>query len=60
MGNGKNDALMVSCAALGFAILQEEGTSTKTLMASDVVFKSINDALDALIYPKRLVATLRN
>lgn len=60
IGNGKNDALMLAHSALGFSVIQEEGTSTQTLIASDVVFKSINDALDALIYPKRLIATLRN
>jgi len=60
IGNGKNDVLMLAHSALGFGVIQEEGTSTKTLMASDVVFKTINDALDALIYPKRLIATLRN
>ncbi len=60
IGNGKNDALMVSHAALGIALIQEEGTSTKTIMASDIVFKTINDALDSLLNPNRLIATLRN
>ena len=32
----------------------------KAASESDVVFKTINDALDALIHPNRLVATLRN
>jgi soluble P-type ATPase len=60
IGNGRNDVLMLSAAALGFALIQEEGTSTKALMASDAVFASIHDALDALIHPNRLIATLRN
>ena len=60
VGNGRNDALMLSQAALGFAVMQEEGLSMKAASQSDVVFKTINDALDALIYPSRLVATLRN
>jgi soluble P-type ATPase len=60
IGNGKNDALMLSSAALGIALIQEEGTSTKTLLASDIVFKTITDALDALLHPNRLIATLRN
>ena len=60
IGNGKNDLLILSHAALGFAVIQEEGISTKTLLASDVVFQSINDALEALLNPNRLIATLRN
>ncbi|OYY54757.1 MAG: ATPase P, partial [Halothiobacillus sp. 28-55-5] len=31
-----------------------------TLAAADVVVKSINDALDLLLQPQRLIATLRN
>ncbi len=60
IGNGRNDALMLEHAALGFAVLQAEGASMKALAASDAVFSSINDALDALIHTKRLIATLRN
>lgn len=60
IGNGKNDALMLTSAALGIVLLQEEGTSTKALLASDAVFRSINDALDSLLNLQRLIATLRN
>lgn len=60
IGNGKNDALMLSSAALGIALIQEEGSSMKALLASDAVFRSINDALDSLLNPQRLIATLRN
>ncbi|MCI4406686.1 MAG: ATPase P [Sulfuricurvum sp.] len=60
IGNGRNDALMMEHAALGLAVIQGEGISTKTLIASDVVFSSINDALEALLNPNRLIATLRN
>lgn len=60
VGNGLNDALILKHAALGFALLQEEGCFTGSLLSSDVIFKSINDALDALLYPDRLVATLRS
>jgi len=60
IGNGKNDALMLSAAALGIAMIQEEGINTKALLASDIVFHSINDALDSLLNPQRLIATLRN
>lgn len=60
VGNGMNDVLMLQHAALGFAVIQEEGACTKAVMASDVVFRSILDAMDALIHPERLAATLRN
>lgn len=59
-GNGKNDALMLSEAALGMAVVQEEGASMKSVMAADLLYNSIEDALDALLQPKRLAATLRN
>ena len=59
-GNGKNDALMLSEAVLGMGIVQEEGASMKSVMAADLLYASIEDALDALLHPKRLVATLRN
>lgn len=60
IGNGRNDVLMLEHAALGIGVMQEEGMSGKTLMSCDVVFHSINDALDGLLYPNRLIATLRN
>lgn len=59
IGNGSNDKLMLQQARLGIAALQNEGTSLQTLMSADVVTTSINDALDLLLKPKRLVATLR-
>jgi soluble P-type ATPase len=60
IGNGLNDALILQHAALGFALLQEEGCATKSLLASDVVFKSIHQALDTLLNESRLIATLRS
>jgi len=60
IGNGRNDTLMLEKAELGIGIMQAEGISAKTLMSCDIVFGSINDALDSLLNPMRLVATLRN
>ncbi|HLN63497.1 MAG TPA: ATPase P [Symbiobacteriaceae bacterium] len=59
VGNGANDARMLKAAALGIAILGGEGAATPTLLASDLVVKSPNDALDLLLHPGRLAATLR-
>jgi len=60
IGNGRNDAKMLACAKLGFGVIQKEGGSIKALLASDIIFTSIQDALDLLLHPKRLNATLRN
>lgn len=59
VGNGRNDALMLKHAALGIAVIQKEGACSETLMAADVVCTNILDALDLLINPLRLKATLR-
>ena len=59
MGNGSNDTDMLKTSALGIAIVGDEGCSTKTMMSSDIVCNSIVDALELLLNPKRLVATLR-
>jgi soluble P-type ATPase len=59
IGNGRNDRLMLNVAALGIAVIQEEGAAAGTLLAADVVTTGILAALDLLINPLRLVATLR-
>jgi P-type E1-E2 ATPase len=59
IGNGANDAGMLAAAALGIAVLGPEGLATAALRAADVVVSRIEDALDLLRYPQRLVATLR-
>lgn len=59
MGNGTNDTLMLKRSALGIVIIGPEGTSTRALQAAVVVVRDINDGLDMLANPKRLVATLR-
>ena len=59
IGNGANDAEMLAAAALGIAVLGPEGLATATLRAVDVVVGRIEDALDLLLQPQRLVATLR-
>lgn len=60
IGNGWNDRLMLQEAALGLAVLMNEGASSATLMAARAIFPSILDALDALLVPNRIVAVLRD
>jgi soluble P-type ATPase len=59
MGNGNNDELILKEAALGIAILGDEGISVTALKQADIMVKNISDALDLLLKPKRLMATLR-
>ncbi len=59
IGNGCNDAFMLKDAAIGICIVGKEGASTKTLLASDVVFHNVCDALDIFLKPNRMIATLR-
>jgi len=59
IGNGANDAGMLDAATLGIAVIGGEGLALASLTAADVVVASIQDALDLLLNPERLVATLR-
>jgi len=60
LGNGRNDRFMLRDAAVGIVVLQEEGSSSETVQAADVVCNNIFDALHLLTHPKRLMATLRD
>ena len=60
MGNGRNDRLMLKNAALGIAVILEEGAAVETVSAADVVCSGIVPALELLLYPLRLTATLRS
>ena len=59
IGNGSNDVSMLKESALGICVLGREGASTEAMMNSDLMVPDINDALDLLLNPDRLVATLR-
>jgi len=59
IGNGNNDQLILKEAALGIAVLGDEGISVSAMRNADIVVKNISDALDLFLKPKRLIATLR-
>jgi P-type E1-E2 ATPase len=59
VGNGSNDEGMVREAAVGIAIVGREGASARTVAAADIVVTRSEDALDLLLTPTRLIATLR-
>lgn len=58
VGNGNNDQLILKEAGLGIAVLGDEGVSVSALKNADIVVKSILDALDLFLKPRRLFATL--
>ena len=59
VGNGCNDRAMLEKAKLGILVIQEEGAATVSLLAADVVCRDIVSALQLLLQPLRLAATLR-
>ena len=59
IGNGCNDISMLKESAIGICVVGGEGASAEAMMASDLVVSTINDALDLLLKPHRLKATLR-
>ena len=59
IGNGFNDIEMLKLTKLSFATINRDGCNAKLLSIADIVFKSICDALDALIEPRVLISLLR-
>jgi soluble P-type ATPase len=59
IANGSNDQLILKEAALGIAVLGEEGLSITAMKNADMAVRSISDALSLFLKPKRLIATLR-
>lgn len=59
IGNGRNDRMMLDSARLGIAVCGAEGAAAESVRASDIVVQRIVDALDLLLKPNRLIATLR-
>jgi soluble P-type ATPase len=58
-GNGVNDSSMLRLAAIGVAVLTPEGIATRALQGADIVAYSPTHAIDLVLKPKRLIATLR-
>lgn len=59
IGQGANDAGMLKAAALGICVLSPEGTAIETLLNADLVVPDIQNAIELLEKPLRIVATLR-
>lgn len=59
LGNGNNDATMLKEAGLSMAVIQPEGVAQAALCAAHILVPGIEHALDLLLNPHRLQATLR-
>jgi soluble P-type ATPase len=59
LGNGNNDATMLRAAKVGISVCLKEGVSVEALKAAKILVRSPIDAIDLLLNPKRLTATLR-
>ncbi len=60
IGNGSNDAQMLKEAAVGIAVMGDEGCSTAVLKEADLIVTDVIKALGLIVHPERLVATLRD
>lgn len=59
VGNGYNDIEMFKVAGISICTIQNEGASGKLFLYSDIVTKSIEDAIDIIMSPNKIKATLR-
>jgi soluble P-type ATPase len=59
VGNGRNDSKMLAAAAIGIAVIYREGAAIEAIVHADIVVTRVTDALDMILNPRRLVATLR-
>ncbi len=59
IGNGHIDLKLMKKCALSIAVIQAEWCYSKAMLSSHIVCTNITDALDILLLPKRLIATLR-
>jgi soluble P-type ATPase len=58
-GNGRNDVAMLRLSAIGVAVLAGEGVAIEALQAADVLAPGPIEAIELVLNPKRLIATLR-
>ena len=59
IGNGLIDLELMKTVKLRIVTLQAEGAHIQTILNSDIVIPTINDALDLFIDEQRLIATMR-
>jgi soluble P-type ATPase len=59
VGNGNIDVEMFKVARLSICTVQAEGATTKAVLHADIVVTHISHALEILLDPDKLIATLR-
>ena len=59
VGNGNIDIEMFKVARLSICTIQAEGATVRAMLQADIVVTHIKHALEILLDPKRLIATLR-
>lgn len=59
VGNGNNDRRMLKTARIGIAVLEGEGCAVAALDGADILVRCAEEALDLVLHPDRLKATLR-
>jgi P-type E1-E2 ATPase len=59
VGNGKNDELMLKKAKLGIAVIGEEGACSSAILNADIIVINPLHALELIMDPQKIVATLR-
>ncbi len=59
IGNGNNDVEMFEESILSVAVVGDEGCSVKAIFAADIITNNIDDAIDLVLNPHRIKATLR-
>lgn len=59
IGNGLIDLELMKVVKLRIVTMQAEGVHIQTMLNSDIVIPTINDALDLFLDSQRLIATLR-
>ena len=59
VGNGNIDIEMFKVAGLSICTIQAEGASTKAIHEADIIVTHIEHALQILLDPEKLIATLR-
>jgi P-type E1-E2 ATPase len=60
LGNGNNDVRMLKAARIGICVIGGEGVAVPAMLNANIVVHNIHHALDLLLKPKRLLATLRS
>lgn len=60
VGNGFNDVEMFKICKISIATIEDEGCSGKLLAYTDIVVKTIEDAIKLILNKDRMKATLRN